>query len=231
MQECRQLNLRLAELTDVVQELLLPVAQRDEAAHRRPCWRSTPRACERGGTHGSSSTSGCPRRARRTCRRCMWDNRDELRAAGRAAARGVEPRSTCGPAAWSARTRSLDRRGPEAAARLGPARRGDQRLGRHRRGQPRVLRRRERRAGGPRRSAALGGAEVHVVVTARETLGLVTARLAGVREERLRRCRSTTTRRARRPARHDEWDWGTLDLADVLRAVGRGRCRPSGCTC
>ena len=31
IQECRQLNLRLAELTDVVQELLLPVAQRDEA--------------------------------------------------------------------------------------------------------------------------------------------------------------------------------------------------------
>jgi flagellar biosynthesis/type III secretory pathway chaperone len=31
VQECRQLNLRLAELTDVVQELLLPMAQRDEA--------------------------------------------------------------------------------------------------------------------------------------------------------------------------------------------------------
>lgn len=30
VQECRQLNLRLAELTDVVQELLLPVAQRDD---------------------------------------------------------------------------------------------------------------------------------------------------------------------------------------------------------
>lgn len=30
VQECRQLNVRLAELTDVVQELLLPVAQRDE---------------------------------------------------------------------------------------------------------------------------------------------------------------------------------------------------------
>ena len=30
VQECRQLNLRLAELTDVVQELLLPVAQRDQ---------------------------------------------------------------------------------------------------------------------------------------------------------------------------------------------------------
>jgi flagellar biosynthesis/type III secretory pathway chaperone len=31
VQECRQLNLRLAELTDVVQELLLPIAQRDES--------------------------------------------------------------------------------------------------------------------------------------------------------------------------------------------------------
>lgn len=30
VQECRKLNLRLAELTDIVQELLLPVAQRDE---------------------------------------------------------------------------------------------------------------------------------------------------------------------------------------------------------
>lgn len=30
VQECRQLNLRLAELTDIVAELLLPVAQRDE---------------------------------------------------------------------------------------------------------------------------------------------------------------------------------------------------------
>lgn len=30
VQECRELNLRLAELTDIVTELLLPVAQRDE---------------------------------------------------------------------------------------------------------------------------------------------------------------------------------------------------------
>ena len=30
VQECRQLNLRLAELTDVVMELLVPVADRDE---------------------------------------------------------------------------------------------------------------------------------------------------------------------------------------------------------
>lgn len=31
VQECRRLNVRVAELTDVVQELLLPVAARDEA--------------------------------------------------------------------------------------------------------------------------------------------------------------------------------------------------------
>ena len=31
VQECRALNLRLVELTDLVTELLLPVAQRDEA--------------------------------------------------------------------------------------------------------------------------------------------------------------------------------------------------------
>lgn len=30
VQECRRLNLRLAELTDIVAELLLPVEQRDE---------------------------------------------------------------------------------------------------------------------------------------------------------------------------------------------------------
>jgi hypothetical protein len=32
VQECRQLNLRLAELTDVVMELLVPMAERDDAA-------------------------------------------------------------------------------------------------------------------------------------------------------------------------------------------------------
>ena len=32
VQECRQLNVRLAELCDVVTELLLPAADRDEAA-------------------------------------------------------------------------------------------------------------------------------------------------------------------------------------------------------
>lgn len=35
MQEARRLNRRLAELTDVVQELLVPIAQRDEEKVRR----------------------------------------------------------------------------------------------------------------------------------------------------------------------------------------------------
>lgn len=30
VQECRQLNIRLAELTDLVEQLLLPIAARDE---------------------------------------------------------------------------------------------------------------------------------------------------------------------------------------------------------
>ncbi|MCW2853596.1 MAG: hypothetical protein JWM84_3260 [Nocardioides sp.] len=34
VQECRQLNVRLAELCDVVTELLVPLAERDEAAVR-----------------------------------------------------------------------------------------------------------------------------------------------------------------------------------------------------
>jgi hypothetical protein len=34
VQECRRLNQRLAEITDVVEELLLPADQRDEAVLR-----------------------------------------------------------------------------------------------------------------------------------------------------------------------------------------------------
>jgi hypothetical protein len=34
VQECRQLNRRIAELTDIVTELLVPVAQRDESRVR-----------------------------------------------------------------------------------------------------------------------------------------------------------------------------------------------------
>ncbi|WP_193607324.1 DUF6752 domain-containing protein [Nocardioides lijunqiniae] len=42
VQECRQLNVRLAELCDVVTELLVPLADRDEAAVREllDCYRA-----------------------------------------------------------------------------------------------------------------------------------------------------------------------------------------------
>lgn len=43
VQENRQLNLRLAELTDVVQELLLPIALRDEKAIQETLSRHTGR--------------------------------------------------------------------------------------------------------------------------------------------------------------------------------------------
>ena len=74
------------------------------------------------------------------------------------------------------------------------------------------------RRAGRRAPCDAPGAEVHVVVTARDTLGLVTP-LAGVREER----RHAPHRHY--PARedddpHDEWGWGSFDLADVLDRWG-----------
>ena len=65
---------------------------------------------------------------------------------------------------------------PGRAPGLGTARRRRPGLDRHRADQPRVLRRRQRGPGAHRRSTDLDDAEVHVVVTAREIVGLVTAR-------------------------------------------------------
>jgi hypothetical protein len=67
--------------------------------------------------------------------------------------------------------------------------------------------------------ARLQGAEVHVVVTARDTLSLVTARW----QEFVKN--GSTVGIDDYPVREDtspehEWDWGTLDLADVLQRWG-----------
>ncbi len=67
--------------------------------------------------------------------------------------------------------------------------------------------------------ADLGDAEVHVVVTAREMVSLVTARW----QEFVKNGATTPidgypVREETNP--HDEWDWGSLDLADVLRRWG-----------
>ena len=70
-----------------------------------------------------------------------------------------------------------------------------------------------------RAMADLGRTEVHVVVTARDTLSLVTARW----QEFVKN--GSTVRIDDYPASeetspHDEWDWGSMDLADVLGRWG-----------
>ena len=219
MQECRQLNLRLAELTDVVQELLLPVAQRDEAEDRR----------------GAGEVRQGPlsrwRRTRLLPRRSAQDRHDvppdaalgqrgRAAPAGRAAARGTRSGEHLWASGVVREDPKLDRRGPRAAeawdrivadvndwpgtamvsheffaaASAEQARAGDA-AARGRRGA----------RGGHRPRDAQPGHRP----------------LAGVREERLHRRRSTTTPSARTTSPEQEWDWGTLDLADVLQPVGR----------
>jgi hypothetical protein len=70
-----------------------------------------------------------------------------------------------------------------------------------------------------RAMADLGRSEVHVVVTARDTVSLVTARW----QEFVKN--GSTARIDDYPASdetspHDEWDWGSMDLADVLARWG-----------
>jgi hypothetical protein len=70
-----------------------------------------------------------------------------------------------------------------------------------------------------RAAAALTGAEVHVVVTARETVSLVTARW----QEFVKNGSTVPIDgfpRHERSDPHDDWGWGTLDLADVLERWG-----------
>ncbi len=69
--------------------------------------------------------------------------------------------------------------------------------------------------------ADLGDAEVHVVVTARDTLSLITARW----QEFVKN--GATTPVDGYPASEetdprDAWDWGSMDVADVLRRWGAG---------
>jgi hypothetical protein len=66
-----------------------------------------------------------------------------------------------------------------------------------------------------RAASALDGADVHVVVTARDTLSLVTARWQEyVKNGETVPIDGYPVREQTDPV--DEWDWGTLDLADVL---------------
>ena len=72
-----------------------------------------------------------------------------------------------------------------------------------------------------RAMAELEGAEVHVVVTARDTLSLVTARW----QEFVKNGSTTPIDgypKGEETSPHDEWDWGSMDLADVLARWGAG---------
>ena len=115
-----QLNIRLAELTDLVSELLLPVAQGDEQDRRGPGEVRPEPLSRRMASDASSCTSACRRPARPTCRRSSGSNRSALRRPGRAAARAPGAASTCGPAAV-VRERAAGSSGgtPSAPRRLG----------------------------------------------------------------------------------------------------------------
>jgi hypothetical protein len=70
-----------------------------------------------------------------------------------------------------------------------------------------------------RAAGALGGAEVHVVVTARELLSLVTARW----QEFVKNGSTVPIDDypvSERPGPTDDWGWSTLDLSDVLGRWG-----------
>jgi hypothetical protein len=70
-----------------------------------------------------------------------------------------------------------------------------------------------------RAASVLDGAEVHVVVTARDTLSLVTARWQEyVKNGATVPIDDYPETEATDPV--NEWDWGTLDLADVLERWG-----------
>ena len=67
--------------------------------------------------------------------------------------------------------------------------------------------------------ADLGDAEVHVVLTARDTLSLVTARW----QEFVKNGATTPIDaypESEETSPHDAWDWGSMDVADVLRRWG-----------
>ena len=171
---------------------------------------------------------GLPKTATSYLQTIIWSNREQLRERGRRRARDGAPRPPVGvahgPRAGQPRTarRSSHRTAwSRIRAELAPRRR-------HRPDQPRVLRRGVGGAGRRPMVEALGPAEVHLVVTAREPLGLFTASW----QESLKNGSTTpmpdyARRVSNRPT--DIWNWRTLDLRLVLERWTRP-CRPSGST-
>lgn len=160
---------------------------------------------------------GLPKTGTTYLQTILWNNRDELRRQG-ILLPGFGPRQHLWASGVVREDPKIDRRGPRARHAWG------------------VLREQvnpwdgtavvshEFFAGATEQQAAramadLEGAEVHVVVTARDTVSLVTARW----QEFVKN--GSTAPIDAYPAReettpHDEWDWGSMDLADVLRRWG-----------
>ena len=114
MQECRQLNLRLAELTDVVQELLLPVAQRDEARRRPRCWSATPRtSAEPALARRVFLHVGLPKTGTTYLQSIVWANKDVLRGQG-VLLPGFGPRQHLWASCVVREEPNLERRHPDA---------------------------------------------------------------------------------------------------------------------
>ena len=162
VQECRQLNLRLAELTDLVEQLLLPIAPGpgEDRSGGREVLPGDVSEADRRWQRGSIVHIGLPKTATTYLQTILWGNREALARAGRAAPGRRAPRAPVGQPDHPRGPRR--RRGPPSAATepgsgcapTSPHWPGD------RDHQPRVLRGRIDRAGRPdgRRPGARRGA-------------------------------------------------------------------------
>lgn len=160
---------------------------------------------------------GLPKTGTTYLQTILWNNRDELRRQG-VLLPGFGPRQHLWASGAVREDPKLDRRGPRARHAWGVLR--DQVNG----WDGTAVISHEFFAGATEQQAAramadLAGAEVHVVVTARDTVSLVTARWQEfVKNGSRLPIDGYPAREETSP--HNEWDWGSMDLADVLRRWG-----------
>ncbi len=160
---------------------------------------------------------GLPKTGTTYLQTILWDNRSELERQGLLLP-GFGPRQHLWASGVVREDPNIDRRGPDA-------RHAWAELTRQANGWPgTAVISHEFFAGASQVQAAramadLPGAEAHVVVTARDTLSLVTARWQEfVKNGSTDRIESYPATEEADP--RDEWGWATMDVADVLRRWG-----------